>query len=446
MTIIQTKWYGNYLKKVAGIGASVFCLLLIPTLAMAVDAPPKRGQTIQQKYHPELEPAGIPVSSFTVFPTLTYEGEFNDNIFSRASNPVGDYISVISPSVKAQSDWGKHALNLSADVDIGRYAIFSEEEYEDWIFKSNGRIDIRNNIQLFIDGRYKQKHEARSSLEDNRGANEPTVFTEGAVFTRYKHGFGRLFLNMDFEFSRKNYDDVNRLVNGVSRSVNNDDRDRNEYTLGLTSNFEIDPSHAAYFRVSGNLRDYDTLQDSGLNRSSDGFEITTGMIFDYGGLILGDISVGYRTQNYKHQLVDISEPLYNIELDWNVTALTTISFDSERSYNETGRLEFSGFLTTYNVFSVSHELRRNFLVQFGFDHLDNEYKGHLSDRLNEESYSGFIEMIYKFNRYLHTALSYRYFDQGITRFTPVRPPATSAVNSSASAVSNVLFFQIKTQF
>jgi hypothetical protein len=101
-----------------------------------------RGSTAATMPHPELAPMGIHHGGFILLPGIVYSLNYTDNVFATESNTQPGYISEIIPSISANSDWNKHALNFGASALKSKNHEFSSEDYTDWDVQADGIIDI----------------------------------------------------------------------------------------------------------------------------------------------------------------------------------------------------------------------------------------------------------------------------------------------------------------
>ncbi len=380
-----------------GMSALAASLLLVPEV-LAQD---NRYLTVTERPRPELDPLGVRVGSFLLFPKLGVTGYYDDNIFRTNTNTVDDFITVISPSVDLRSNWNNHALNLGARADIGRYADNGREDYEDYNLYANGVLDITRRARLSGGLSYSQLHEDRGSPDDANGVN-PTEYSLMAANAAFRQQFNRLNATVTGNFRQFDYDNVRR-ANGTI--VNNNARDRNEYDIGLRLGYEIVPAYEAFVRVVYNQRDYDQSVDAnGFNRDSDGYETVAGLRVDLSGTAFGDVYAGYRTQSYDDsRLRRVSGLTYGAALTWNATALTTAKLSVAREVEETTQNNASGYFATVYGVSVDHELLRNLLIGGNAAYITNDYKG--ISREDDHTEFG-LHAKYLWNRYLNLSLGY----------------------------------------
>ena len=339
-------------------------LALVGSTGTALAQPP-RGESVIERERPAYDPKGIRVPGFLFYPSFTVGELFDTNIYRSQQNTKNDFVTTLNPELKLRSDWNNHELNFIAAADIGRHAKNPSEDYEDFRFGTNGRLDISRDSNLFGGITYSRLHEDRGSPDDVLGVH-PTVFT--ALYPRigYLHRFNRISVRADASLLRLNYDDVAR-GRGLGE-VNNDDRDR---FLGLGSvrvAYEIQKEYEAFIRGSYNVVRYDnTPDDTGFNRNSHGWEVVGGVALDFTGVLTGDFFAGYRKQymSADRRLKDVDGPTFGANFTWNPTGLTTVQAGIERSVQQSTLLGASGYFATVYRASVDHELRR-WLILSGY--------------------------------------------------------------------------------
>ncbi len=360
-----------------------------------------RGDTVLTRPRPEYDPIGIRAGTFFFFPQATIVEEYNDNIFATEHDTDSDFITALQPSLSVESDWNNHALNFAAEGDFGLYVDHNSENYQDFAFATDGRLDITREAQLSGGGGASRRHEDRGNPDSDFAAKDPTVYYQYDSFATYFQQFGRFSATVDGEFFRRDYDDNESTSGG---NINNDDRDRNVYGGGIRGGYEIVPEYEAFVRFDTNDRVYDeTPDDSGENRDSWGYGIVGGLAFDISGITVGDVFFGYRQQNYGHGLKNMTGPTGGMALDWNVTPLTTVGARVARTVEETTEVGASGYWATAGTLRVDHELLRNVLLNVSGGVTNNDYEG---ISRNDYIYRAGIGGKYLINRFLSASLNY----------------------------------------
>ena len=185
-------------------------LLLLPA-AQAQQLPQAQqlqyGETVTSRQRPELDPLGIRAAGFLIYPSLAVGEQYNDNIFADDTEEVDDFITFIRPGVWVNSDWNNHALNFRADANIGKYADNGDEDFEDYAFGTDGRLDITRNQSLFTNALYSHLHQNRGDPDDPQGRNqgEYDLYT---ITGGYNHTFNRLSVTLEGTGTHYDYDNI----------------------------------------------------------------------------------------------------------------------------------------------------------------------------------------------------------------------------------------------
>jgi hypothetical protein len=332
----------------------------------------ERAATVTDRRRLELEPLGVRVGGFLLYPKLELEERYNDNVFADETNTKSDFISVASPSLRLDSNWSSHELNLFARASIGRYLHQDSEAFNDFSLGGDGRLDISRDSSWSGALSYASLHEERGSPDDVEGI-EPTTYALGSANTLYARRFNRVVLSAEGAGERYDYNDVATSVG----EVNNDDRDRIQARVSLRADYELDPGYGAFVRATGNGRFYDdAVDDNGFDRDSKGWEAVVGARLGLTGITTGEVFVGYADQDYEDPHLDtIGGAIIGAALTWNVTPLTTVTGTLARTIEETTLVGASGFFANGAYLRADHELLRNLLLNARASYVINKYEG-----------------------------------------------------------------------
>jgi hypothetical protein len=360
---------------------------------------PRRGETVATRARPEIDPLGIRLGSFFLYPRLTVQQEYDDNIFATENDTEDDFITTIGPDFSLSSDWNRHALNVVGGFNKGIFwdSKNDRENFFDYFAGANGRVDITRDINVEAGGDFAHLHEGRTDPDGQQG-REPAVYDRIGAFLNYNHQIGQFATTLLGKYTRYDYEDQ---VGGV----NNDDRDRDVYEAGVRIGYDVNPEYQPFVRLTGNRRIYDdTPDDSGRDRDSYGGEVVGGVALDLGGLVFGDLFVGYLHQVYPDD-DDASGLTFGTAVDWNVTPLTTITATVTRSVKETTEAGASSYIATLGGLSVDHELLRNLILNANGAIGNNDYQGGSREDM---IYTVGAGVRYLMNRHFYAALNYRF--------------------------------------
>jgi hypothetical protein len=392
-------------RNLSGFAIASAVILAVTVTTTAFAQTDSRTTTVNERQRPELDPLGVKSGGFTIFPSVEVSGTYNDNIFATDAGTIDDVITTITPAVRISSDWAQHYVGFNATGDIVRYADNGAEDHETYNLALDGRLDIRRDTNVTGRAAYELGSEERGSVND-AGGRTPTEFDVQSLEAGMFNKWNRVSLNADGSLFRRDYDDVTTTT-GI---VNNDDRDRDEFGLTVRGGYEIQEQYEAFAEVILTSINYDAaVDDNGLNRDSEGYEVRAGARIDLTGLLFGDVFIGYLSRDYEGAgLKSVETVVGGIDLTWNVTPLTTLTGGLSRNVSETTLAAASGNLTTELRVGADHELLRNLIVSARVAVSTDEFEG----TSREDDYiKGGIGAKYMLNRNFSVVLDYDYSER-----------------------------------
>ena len=349
------------------------------------------------------EALGTPLGGFIVYPSLTLGTEYNDNIYATDGNEKADVIFRIRPEVRVVSDWDNHLLQFLASGDIARYADHSGEDTAGFKFLTDGRIDILRDTFATLNAGVAQTFEERGS-PDNVNGKEPTKeFTYGGG-AGFSHRFNRFWLELNNDVARRLFDNVPAQGGGT---INNQDRDRIEISTRQRFGYDFNPDIGAFLQTTYRRIQYDDrTDDNGDKRDSDNYSLSAGTRLDVTDLIFGDLFGGVTHTHYDSSQFE-SKTTWTIggDLTWDVTQLTTATFNAGRTWEETTVAGASQALTTTAGVTVTHSLTDFVSLDGSFNYTREDFEG--TSRV-DNTYSTGPGINYLMNRFAHWRFNYSY--------------------------------------
>jgi hypothetical protein len=374
--------------------------LMAPSISMAqqYSDPGQLQSTISGKPE-DYQAPGARVGSFILKPGVEIAWEDNDNIFYLNKTKISDSIIHIRPWANLSSDWNRHELNLAAYADFGKYDKFSSQDYEDFMFNLDGRVDVKRGSYISYNASYLDLHEDRSSPDGSTGS-KTTEFNITRLSLGYTHTFNRMKASLEFDTAESDYDNNLGLSGAI---IDNQDRDRTGNSLTLRLDYEMSPGHGLFISAKSNELDYDQNLDSdGFRRSSDGGDLRMGLSWDITGVVSGELFGQYIDQDYDDpRLNSIDGFGLGASLDWTPTKLTKVNVRFANQAQETTQVSTSGYFSRLVSVRVQHEFRRNLLANVRYSLTDNNYEvsGGTTESLNyTEVNRASIGLSYLFNR------------------------------------------------
>ena len=367
------------------------------------------GQTVKDRDRPEVDPDGVRLGNMLFYPIVTVTGEFNDNIFAidgSIANEISDEILIIEPAFILTSNWSRHKLVIFGRAEIGRFNDITSEDYEDFDFGFNGRIDIKHWTNIKTGVRFQRLHEERGTPSAVSGLT-PTVYDVLTGEAELNHTQNRVSFSLRGEVKDLDYDNV---LGSGGVIFNNDDRDRTIYQAGAEIGYDLSSGVRAFIEGRYNVQVYNAaIDDNGFNRDSDGFAVIGGLHIELTGKLSAKGSIGYRDQRYDDaSLVNINGVVWSLDVIWLPTGLTTVTVFSKRTIEETTLIGSSGYLLSRFGGQIDHEFIRNLIGSVFLEFQTWDYQG----ITREDNYlrTG-VEVIYMLNRYLYASVRFNFVDR-----------------------------------
>lgn len=371
------------------------------------DIDPAGGSARDSRLNP-YEPVGISAGSFRIFPEVTVSGAYMDNVRQSSGARDSDVGLELRPSIRATSNWRRHALEGDVSALGSFHNEFDSEDDREFVSNLRGRIDITRRTNIEGEAGYEFAQQSRGSADSPGGALEsPDVKTlRGALAVN--HRFNRLSMRLRGEAFETSHDDADLIGGGTS---DESDQDVVVSRLLLRGSYELSPALSIFSEGLVERRDFETVSNGdGLSRDSDAFGLRAGILFDNGSKLYGEVAVGVIQLSPDDQSLDEFDGVtFDAEVSWRPSQLTTFSLLASTTINATTVVGSPGALTHAANFRVQHELLRHFILSagVGLDHVD--YQG---STLVERTYQADLGAEYIFNREMALigAYQYEFFD------------------------------------
>jgi hypothetical protein len=362
---------------------------------------------VMERARPAYDAKGIPLGGFRLFPEVETSATYDDNVF-RTNTALSDWYFTVAPTLRLQSEWGRHFFELFGGVNDYNYSSYTDENLTDWRFGTDGRYDISRAANVKATVYYGHQHELWSAPNNVQGYQAaPNRYFQthadvSAVYQPNRLGFG-----FGGVFDRYTWQRTKAYGGGY---LYNSDRDQNEYQAYGKVYYDFSPGYSGYVKASYDERDYDNFLDrSGLHRSSHGYRVDGGVNLQITHLVAGEIFVGYLQQNFASSaLKDVSGLDYGAQLDWYVSPVLTAHLSGKRTLDD---VVLSGVSVADNksvVVSADYEFRPNIILQARGSYTNSKYIG--SSRTDSYPGAG-VGIKYLLNRYASFDVNYNYSDR-----------------------------------
>ena len=344
-------------------------------------------------------PVGIRAGSFSLFPAIELTGAYDSNPLRRPTGPDAN-LFVVAPELRVKSEWQRH--QLTAELR-GSYTTYSRDfgtaannpadcgcvgvaastvaltnsgipvslDRPDFNARVNGRLDTYQGSHADAEARFIVGTDNPGSPNITADLKRIPIYTQVGTTLGYTQNYNRLDLTLKGGIDRVAYQ-ASSLTDGTTTS--NDDRDFNAYALAFRAGYQLRPGVEPFAEVSLDQRVHDmTFDRNGLQRDSDGITGRAGSTFELTRQLVGEISAGYTTRQYKDTtLPTVAGFIFDSTLVWTQSALTTYTLTAKSATDESILADVSGALRRDITFGVDQSFRRWLIGSFkagaGFDH------------------------------------------------------------------------------
>lgn len=371
-------------------------LVPVPPLPASPEAPPQPGQplivgkTVTDRARPELDPLGVPLGNFFLFPRVELDEGYNDNIFATPTSKTSAWLTQLQPSFDLLSNFPQNQIELSGGAALGRYSSHSSENYDDAFGALSGRWDVSALQSLSAGLRVDRLHEPRTSPDSPGNAATPVRYTTYTGNLGFAQNRTRIGYELDGIVTRSEYEAPDKIGGGT---VPQDDRNDIGIEGAGRVYYEFEPGYQAFIRASGNNQSFDhaagptvisTAPVTVVNiprRNSSGYRADVGARIDLTGVTYADLYGGYLEQDYESSFFTTIRGIdYGAQVVWNATTLDTVKLNATRTVNNantevTGIAVSPGYLASIQSVSIDHELLRNLLLNANAGYEVDDWKG-----------------------------------------------------------------------
>lgn len=315
--------------------------------------------TVGARSRPEVETAGASIGALLISPSFGIEADATDNIYARGDAKRGDVAVAILPALAVRSQWSRHALGLSADGAIKRYAQRTTENIETYVIKFDGRLDVSGNTRISGDIGTARRIEARGTTGDTLLNAAPVAYTLLSGGGEIEQTFARARLTLGGRYERYRYAD--RELGGTVIDLSQ--RDYEALTGSLRAAIGVGPGVAAFVSLAYNRNRY-LAPPIGPSRDSHGFTVLTGLAFGLNRLLQGEVGIGWVQQDFAAPVFPrISGLAYTAQLRWSPTRLTTVRLSGGRTFQRSPIIGVAGIQQHEVTLSAEHELLRTLILR-----------------------------------------------------------------------------------
>jgi hypothetical protein len=377
----------------------------------------------------EFKKPGFYTDSFHFLPKADISLYRDDNIYASEQAKVSDLITVVSPSISADSLWQGSSLKLDAGADIGRYSDNGSEDYEDLWLRAEGEVEFTDRQSLYATTGYSQNHESRDSKESsNQELEELTTYDVSNLQVGVKQQFGKTSAKAGVTYEMLDYDNV-------GSTLYNDDRDRSVFGAGLRFAHAVSEPLQLYTQVILNQREYRDRKDQfGYRKDSQGYSAVAGLSRKGSKGDKLDFYLGHLYQEYDDRRFDeVSEFNYGMDIRWYPTKKSQVTIKLDQTLNETTEIGASSYLYRLLDLQLDQKLTRDLLGYLGYSHGWAEFQDVGREDVTQSMALG---LKYYASPWIMFTGSYRYVDNDSN-------DQTAAVGETYDYERDIFFFSLR---
>ncbi|MFC7474012.1 outer membrane beta-barrel protein [Dankookia sp. GCM10030260] len=322
----------------------------------------ERGMTVASRQRRDYNPLGVRLGAFTLNALADGGPGFDSNLLGTKSNKTSDGFMDESASVSLDSDWSRHGVGVSGNMDARQYFTNSEYDWIDWDVGTYGRYDFSSRTNAEARYRHYRDHLDVYSIDvQSAGISRPVPYDSDEFQATGTTQLGRV--GLVGTGMHRTYRFQNVVIGGVPNLVSLNDFDTTIGALGTSYAF----SQGRFANVIFRVQDISYQKEVSRGRDSFTWEVLGGFTYDFDGVWQGRIAFGWRERSYKDpNLKNLSGPAVEGQLTWAPTLLTTVRFNVARTIEESIRQDAVSFNRTAGGVGVDHELRRNIILSGDF--------------------------------------------------------------------------------
>ncbi len=387
----------------AGIAIAIsLCCSFAAVPAEFVDV--ERDNIVLSRQRPELDALGVPVGAFRLFPSLSVNTVYDDNVFDRSTRR-GDLFFDINPRLSLQSGWSQNYLRVTTDAALERFSRIKSENNDSYGIDALGRVDIIHNTIVELDALFARRAETRGSSGDAIAGSRPIIFHDAGGHIMLITTSGALTLKARLDLDDYRYNDAQVGNSFFTQAYRN-----HQSTAALVEvSYPLTPEISAVTSARFNDERYTDRVPTLFPLDSNGIAALAGIRFGLTSVTSGQVSAGYLRQSYRATVFPTIEGVnYDARIVWNPTTLLAVTATARRSIEPSPITNVAGIVADGAAVKADYEVLRNLLVNLRADYVREAYRG--VDRRDSRVSAG-AGVRYLINRTLQLGVQYDHRDQ-----------------------------------
>lgn len=352
--------------------------------AVSLGALPAFGEDLQWDYAKQLgavsvrdrprdglQPLGIRIGNYLLLPSLGFRTTWTKDSLDESIGRPRSIQHEVSTALEMQSNFARHMLDIRAEGRAVGDHRDAELRYIDGSVRVIGRLDITHATNLFGEMSTGVYHDDSVDEERPKAARKPTELALTRFEGGLSHRAGRIDMAIGARYARFDYKNAEANDGSV---IEQNQRDFSLLEPFIRLGMRLSPGYRVFSEVAGRFQE--NRGDSLIDRDAEGIKATAGVEMEVSPLVKLTLRGGYFYQDYLQAgLVDISTPIYEARLDWYVSPLVTLGFNTTRDVQATTYGLASGRITTSYGVRADYEMWRNLIISGQVNYKLGDYIG-----------------------------------------------------------------------
>lgn len=306
--------------------------LLIATALCGIAAAQDKArepESVTDRFNRNNAPEGLRLGPWTITPSATLRGGYDDNITTLADAPVASPVVQLRGRLDVANGEGAEIITAYAEVEQTWFTDATDLDHFD--ARGGATVQVAVGSYVRIRGSIGVASESAPDSADEgiivAGNFDPYV--DLAKYLSIPASLGVTFDGGHYTFTAAGdivYTDHDPRVTAGGVSVDQSFRNGTNANLRARAGYKFSPAYGVFVEGGYNIQSFD---DEAAN--STGWRAVAGAEFELSRLLTGELFAGYAAQEYDSG-TEVTGLTYGASLDWFVTELMSINLNARREF------------------------------------------------------------------------------------------------------------------
>jgi len=307
-------------------------------------------------------------AAVVAYPSMDVSRSYDDNVYAAHSNRIGDWTTVISPSLDFTTDWQRHGLNLDAGASIGRSDRQTLNDYEDFHVTAAGLYDLSDTLAGALSLTQSREHESRGDPNDPGTAAHLTTYDTSTVKLDLGYEGDWLSIRPAIQYQHITYANPDIATIGQ--------RNRDEYLA--TARFQAELTQDLGLLIEPLVVRHSYLGEAPPGqpgRDGTTAQATVGLAWSPSDLTYAELGVGYERESFDDPRVKtVSTPSFSFSLRWSPFETISIGALAGRMLQEAAFVGVSTIIDTQTGATFAYVPNDDWSFSAKYLRDENEYQ------------------------------------------------------------------------